>query len=87
MKTFSIAALVAVGLTLAAAGGAEAKGKCVSARHQGIGLSADIAKPLALDGLKQVIATNKWTAKGDVGYKCEGNVPVVTCTASQKACP
>lgn len=86
MRILAIAALAAVGLTFSMVDGASAKGKCVLASAKGFGPGPDFATDAAAQSLKYGIEQKKWKASGKVTTKCDGELPITTCTASQRAC-
>jgi len=60
--------------------------KCVKVSGEGTGLTQDLAKALATDGLNISIANYGGKGKGKVMMKCDGMQVLATCKASQRAC-
>ena len=79
------AALLGLAATVAAPAGASAA-KCAKVSGEGTGLTADIAKALATDGLNLSIANYGGKGKGKVAMKCDGMEVLATCKATQRAC-
>ena len=86
----ALAAVAALGLTLALATTADAAkkkaGKCVMAGGQGTAVGEEFAKSNALMSLNESIGKGGSKASGNVSYKCSMALLISTCTASQKAC-
>lgn len=77
---------IAIGLlTALAAGGAEAKGRCVMAGGTADMVTEDLAKFMANAALQNSIKAHGWKAVGPVKMTCKAGIPV-NCTARQRAC-
>ena len=85
MKTFAIVAIAGVVAALGAIGGAEAKGRCVMAGGQGVGIGTDVAQQVARESLAEALTKGKLKGKGKISYKCE-STGLTSCIARQQAC-
>lgn len=85
MKTIKIAGLALAALA-AAASGAQAGGKCVTAGGEATMVTQDLAKFMAEAALKNSIAAHNWKAAGPVSMKCDAPYGMAHCTARRKAC-
>lgn len=84
MRIIAIAAVAAFGLSFGMAGGAEAR--CVMASAKGMGPGTHAAGEQARQALREGLQVKNWKGRGRVTTKCEANMPLTTCTASQRAC-
>ena len=86
MKTLPILALGAIFAVSALVSATEAEARCLKAGGTATGLTQDIAKTMATAALNQSISGHGGKASGKVAMKCDANMLMSTCTATQRVC-